>query len=101
MTARQARIGMYEKLAPRDAVAHALTAYDRKMANRAGHNPHFIGIALIALNNAHTENPNADLPELVGIYSGRLLGHLIRELSMTDEYEVGRWGDLERIEAAA
>lgn len=101
MTAREARIGMYAKLEPRDAVAHALTAYDRKMANRKGHNPHFIGIALIALNDAHTDNSAATLPDLVGIYSGRLLGHLIRELSMTDRYEVDRWGDMAEIAQAA
>ena len=101
MTNREARVGMYAKLAPRDAVAHALTAYDRKMANRKGHNPRFIGIALIALNDYHADNPAAGLPDLVGIYSGRLLGHLLRELSLTDRYEVGRWGDMTEIERAA
>lgn len=101
MSAREARVSMYAKMAPRDAVVHALTAYDRKCANRKGHNPRFIGIALIALNDAHADNPAATLPDLVGIYCGRLLGHLLRELSLTDRYEVDRWGDMAEIVRAA
>jgi len=96
-TTREARSGMYAKLEPRDAVAHALTAWDRKRANRKDHNPRFIGIALIALNDAHAANPSASLPELVEPFSGRLLGFLLKELGLDDRFEVNRWGDMAEV----
>lgn len=103
MTARkttaQVRLEMYAKMTPRDAVVHALTAYDRKMANRKSHNPLFIGIALRALHELEEETPDAGFEEILGIYSGRLLGSLIKELGLADRYTVGRWGDLEAIAA--
>jgi hypothetical protein len=92
-----ARQGMYAKLAPRDAVAHALTAYDRKMAHRKDHNHLFIGIALRALYEAHEDMPSAILVDLVEPFSGRLLGFLLKELGLNDRYTVGRRGDLEEI----
>jgi hypothetical protein len=91
------RAGMYAKLGPRDAVAHALTAYDRRMSRSKHHNPYFIAHALRALNDAHGDNPGADLLGLIEPFSGRLLGFLIRELGLSDVAQVGRRGDLEMV----
>ena len=62
----------------RTKIVMALTKWDRKHANRKGHNPYFLGIALGQLDDADIINNPQEF--ILENYEGRLADFLIKEV---------------------
>lgn len=76
----------FPTLGPKSRVTHALIEWARRQSRRdKHHNPHFIGIALVAIDNYLSDEPDASEAQIVAnCLVGRCAAFVARALELPD-----------------